>query len=482
MDTPQQLNVIDYLVILAPLEIARKIEALARSISPEIKCTSVQTMDHLISASKDAGHQSMLISVGTGVIVPADILEKFAGRAINFHAASPDYPGRDPHHFAIYDGAQTYGATAHQMVAAVDAGDIIGVRYFDVAPSTTPGQLLQQANHCAWELMDDLLPKLLNGKPPAMPDVTWGTRKTSRRDFLNLCKVASYTDCKEFERRKAATSWEGRQNLYIDLHGNRFRLEGAIPKKETVAIENKWGEFTEDGYRHLLVLAKDKYRFAAFKEPGQGNHVIWRHDVDFSVHRALRLAEIESEEGVSATYFFMLSSEFYRLEEKEIMQRVERIRALGHRIGLHFEIGEAAQNSCSKDEMEKMIACDRDHLAGLIGAPLEAVSFHNPEATGLLAIDSPQLAGLVNTYGKQFRDNYEYCSDSNGYWRFEPLGSVLQNGTHERIQVLTHPVWWTPDPMPPRARVERCVKGRAAAYMRKYDGTLAREGRINVEL
>ena len=47
---------------------------------------------------------------------------------------------------------------------------------------------------------------------------------------------------------------------------------------------------------------------------------------------------------------------------------------------------------------------------------------------------------MINAYAKYFKDNVEYCSDSNGYWRHQRLENFLNN-KHDKIQVLTHPVW-----------------------------------------
>ena len=89
------------------------------------------------------------------------------------------------------------------------------------------------------------------------------------------------------------------------------------------------------------------------------------------------------------------------------------------------------------------------------------------------------LAGMVNAYSKRLRTDYVYASDSNGYWRFKPIPDVIQE-RHNRLHILTHPEWWTPDPLPPRDRIERCVMGRAQANLQKYDTGLARFGRRNI--
>ena len=61
----------------------------------------------------------------------------------------------------------------------------------------------------------------------------------------------------------------------------------------------------------------------------------------------------------------------------------------------------------------------------------------------------------------------------------EPLREVLAEGGHARLQVLTHPEWWVPEPLPPRARVARAIDGRAAAAAGRYDRALRALDREN---
>ena len=47
------------------------------------------------------------------------------------------------------------------------------------------------------------------------------------------------------------------------------------------------------------------------------------------------MAELEAEEDASATYFLMTESVFYNLASHRGRAAIERLRALGHRVGLH---------------------------------------------------------------------------------------------------------------------------------------------------
>lgn len=230
----------------------------------------------------------------------------------------------------------------------------------------------------------------------------------------------------------------------------------------------------------MLRLAKLRYRFAtysAFQE--EGPLVLWRHDVDMSMHRALRLAEIEAEEGVTATYFVLLHSDFYNLLEPAVFERLRRIRDLGHAVGLHFDAS-FYPGLCTLEELAEKLRLERAFLEALLEVDVRCFSYHHPEVGDLLRFDQDIIGGMINTYGRTFRKDYGYCSDSNGYWRFRRLKEVLEAAAETRLQVLTHPAWWQEHPMSPYDRVERCIEGRAGRLREAYAHRLHEHGRKNV--
>ena len=239
--------------------------------------------------------------------------------------------------------------------------------------------------------------------------------------------------------------------------------------------DGRFGEFTEAGYKDILRLAKERYRFERFGTATEHDHVLWRHDLDYSIHRALRLARIEADLGVHATYFFFLRTPYYSLMETATVIAAREILSLGHNAGLHFDPTFYTALGDSRP-LESAIEFERGVLEDVLGTPVEVLSFHNPAHAGLLDNDAPQFAGMLSAYGKGLREEYEYISDSFGYWRFRPLREVLETGVHKKLHVLTHPEWWVPEAMPPRERVSRCVNGRAAAMMKAYDDLMEEAG------
>lgn len=431
-------------------------------------------------AAAPLGPTTTLIAYGTGVIVPSRVLRRLQRTPYNFHAASPEFPGRDPHHFAIYHRAEHYGATAHVLTDKVDAGPIIDVEWFDVPPGCTPRRLLGLANARMRVLFERLAPAMATGERlPILESVTWAEIKMARADFLAMCETDSLIDEEEFERRYRAFDGEGHDNLVLVLHGRRFRIDKSSPPLSLAALSD-WDDFTEDAYRDLLRLARLRgYEFSGYRERPDHRHVIWRHDVDLSMHRALRLAEIEAEEGVSATYFVNPHCAFYNLVEPTILSLVRKIRELGHAIGLHFDADAYPSEVWSAESLGRRLSGEKRLLELTLETEIAAFSYHNPDVGGFMTYDA-DMAGMVNAYGRAFREDYTYVSDSNGFWRFRSIEEVLSEGTADRLHVLIHPAWWTPNPMSPRDRVLRAAHGRAAAIMRDYDRGLEAHDRRNV--
>jgi peptidoglycan/xylan/chitin deacetylase (PgdA/CDA1 family) len=249
--------------------------------------------------------------------------------------------------------------------------------------------------------------------------------------------------------------------------------------RSTADHRAEFADFTEEGYRETLRLARRHYRFARYHEGGADKHVLWRHDIDVSMHRALRLAEIEAEEGCRATYFLFLRCPFYNLLNEVATSLGRRIVALGHDVGLHFDPTQY-RPGLSGTALTEAIAAERDLLEREFGSAPVAISFHNFSVLSEPVPEDDMVGGLVNAYSKRLRDSYGYVSDSNCVWLYRRLREVLEAAAEERLQVLTHPECWTPEAMAPRQRIQRAIDGYAQAIGRWYDDALARFNRPNL--
>lgn len=464
------------ILLLTPLDGA-DLDRLVKIFAARAEVMVIRDLVALDAAEVDPS--CTMLAFGTGVIVPKRILTRFSRPVYNLHAASPDFPGRDPHHHAIYRNTKRYGATLHVMTPRVDAGPIVGVEWFDVEPDATPAMLLAKANDAGFRLVERLGRCLLEPVAPTeLGDVSWGPVKTKRTDLLRLARISPLITEVELKRRDRALRHDSIKNLTLDLYGYRFRIEEEIPR--SALVNDDFLEFTETGFRTLLrSLRTAGYKFVRYGDDTSERHVIWRHDVDMSMHRAARLAEIEAEEGVISTWFVNPHSALYNLLEPEIDGLTKRILAAGHEIGLHFDAGAYAVSNWTRADLESAVERERDLLDKIIGREVRSMSWHNPEMSNLLTFEEEILGGLCNAYCGRLRRDYVYCSDSNGYWRFKPMSEVIAMG-HPRLHLLTHPDWWTPEPMAPSDRVDRALIGRARKVRSDYERLLEMGGRKNL--
>ena len=175
--------------------------------------------------------------------------------------------------------------------------------------------------------------------------------------------------------------------------------------------------FTLDHYREILRAAREGgYRFATFAEAPVDGDLLLRHDIDLSLEAAIEMAELEAEEGASATYLLMTRSVFYNLASREGERTIARLRGLGHRVGLH-----AVHPHATLDERFDPV-----------------VAWHNPEPEYM----HDPIDGAANPMATPFFDRATYRSDSNQHWRSGCPHEELRAGTLPWLQLLVHPEIW----------------------------------------
>ena len=178
--------------------------------------------------------------------------------------------------------------------------------------------------------------------------------------------------------------------------------------------------FALDHYRELLEAAEaGGYTWARFDAEPQAGDLFLRHDVDLSLAAAVRLAELEAEAGVEATYFVMTESVFYNLASPEGEAALARLRGLGHRVGLH-----AVYPKLDLDERFDRV-----------------VAWHNPDPE---YVHEP-VSAFVNVMQPPWFTRGKYRSDSNQHWREGCPHEELRTGAFEWLQLLVHPEIWVYD-------------------------------------
>jgi hypothetical protein len=200
-------------------------------------------------------------------------------------------------------------------------------------------------------------------------------------------------------------------------------------------------------YREILEAARaGGYRFARFGEGPERGDLFLRHDVDLSLDAALQMAELEAGLGVQATYLLMTESVFYNLASKEGVLALERLRELGHPVGLH-----AVHPNAKLDERFDRV-----------------VSWHNPEPSTM----SEEIPGAINVYGERYFAPQTYRSDSNQRWRSGCPHEELRTGGFPWLQILVHPEIW----VYPGATMSQTMRTMVETEKERRLGQLADDG------
>jgi methionyl-tRNA formyltransferase len=193
--------------------------------NPRLAIITVGTAAELAALSDDWLARARLISFVTAEIVAKRTLDRLGYGAINFHPGPPSYPGWAPAHFALYDRATEFGATAHLMVEQVDAGAIVDAALFPIPAGISvlglEGLAYAHLAQLFWRMAKSLA---TDASPPPPVPIKWGSRKYSRRAYRAICDIPLDIPKDELERRIAVFGGNHfGMSPTINLHGIEFR-------------------------------------------------------------------------------------------------------------------------------------------------------------------------------------------------------------------------------------------------------------------
>ena len=221
----------DTVILLTGAAERNALPAVLRGHNPHLAVVPVETSAELAALSPDLLRRARLVAFVTPVIVPQRILAQLGYGAFNFHPGPPGYPGWAPAHFALYDRAAEFGATAHIMVEQVDAGPIVEVETFPI-PADIPVLGLEGLAYAHLALLFWRMAKwlALNPEPPPTRPIKWGARKYSRREYRAMCEIPLDIPKDELDRRiRVFGGHHFGISPTINLHGIEFRAVTAPP-------------------------------------------------------------------------------------------------------------------------------------------------------------------------------------------------------------------------------------------------------------
>lgn len=224
-------------------------------------------------------------------------------------------------------------------------------------------------------------------------------------------------------------------------------------------------DFSVDKYRELCSSIQEcgyasRTLADAIEEKDHPNYlVILRHDVDRKPKNALRLAKLERDLGLVATYYFRNVSGSFN---PEIMQEIVE---MGHEIGFHYECLSKCKGDFSaainlfEKELNEFRKITTIHTIAMHGSPLSPYDNrdlwkkYNFSDYGLIgeayfSLNYQEISYLTDT-GRtwnnklNFRDKVNYknpeIASINGT---DDLISAISKKKFEKLCILTHPERW----------------------------------------
>jgi peptidoglycan/xylan/chitin deacetylase (PgdA/CDA1 family) len=158
-----------------------------------------------------------------------------------------------------------------------------------------------------------------------------------------------------------------------------------------------------------------------------------RHDVDFDINLAHKLAVIEKEENIVATFFILTTCESYNVLSKKNSQLLKEMIEMGHEIGLHFD------PTLYTDNLDEAVKKESGVLSMACGQEIRSISLHNPSLHG----QYPMFSGYVNAYDTKLFSDENYLSDSRYSFRGKDPIKFLNNVHKNMVQILLHPMHYS---------------------------------------
>ena len=212
-------------------------------------------------------------------------------------------------------------------------------------------------------------------------------------------------------------------------------------------------KFSYAEYRNIITLIKHNLPIMDFSEVNDevDSFCVLRHDIEFSIDRALEMARIEHEDlGVHSTYTVQLRNNTYNALSQKNIDAIQEIESMGHYIGLHQN-----QPIMEDDELIDYISKDIETLEHYYGFEVDRFAFHRCGSNPGILEKYVYVPGKINCYSEDFFHYFSgdkpeelkvhYLADSNHDWKYGHPFNIDYWDLPQKMQLLTHPYSWTED-------------------------------------
>jgi hypothetical protein len=183
--------------------------------------------------------------------------------------------------------------------------------------------------------------------------------------------------------------------------------------------------------------------------------LVHRHDIDSDARTAAKMFAIEARQGITASYYFRLST-----LDIGLMREIE---AYGSEASYHFEeVADFAKRHHIKNAavlrsrfplIRAQFRRNLERLEGALGYKLVTVASHGDFANRRLKVINHEILGdqafrarcgiACETYDPELLSRFDlYISDRPHPQYFHPMAPLAALGKYRCICLLTHPVQW----------------------------------------
>ena len=200
--------------------------------------------------------------------------------------------------------------------------------------------------------------------------------------------------------------------------------------------------FSYNEYKKIIL--KYKSIICDFRDVrDKSTFALLRHDVEFNTERALKIAEIDNDIGINSSFLFQVKSNAYNICSNENLLIIDKIRKMGHSVGLHFYVSHVEINNWVALLTE--LETKKEIFETSTKYEIDRFSFHRPPKW-VLEKRADTLNKLINMYGPsyfEFTDKpntIKYLADSMHRFSY---GHPLDKMPFSKYQILLHPDEWT---------------------------------------
>lgn len=222
--------------------------------------------------------------------------------------------------------------------------------------------------------------------------------------------------------------------------------------------------------------------------PDMDRYLVLKHDIENTVPRAYRLAEIEHRYGHRGSYY----AHACLLDDAENLRLLRGMQAMGHEISYHHDVMDS-----SGGDLERAAAAFEANRARFVslGFPVKTVCQHGNPIIERVGYSSnrdffrservrrlyPEISDLMVDFKAKHRTDYSYYSDAGRRFQriYDPINNDLVNSDDKNVPyedldallaaldgraiVSTHPHRWTSSAAAYRVKEKSFRLVRAAA-------------------